>query len=133
MRINLTSRHRSIAAVLGVLVLILALFGWGLQYKLSLYERPGGHPSPMPHAKLLSQKERPSSSNTVGLVNPVDPQPQSPVFSPALVIAAILIGSYIVMFLRMLITTLVSDSGQLRSAASNYFAFRPPPAIISSN
>jgi hypothetical protein len=39
----------------------LAVFIWGLHYKLSLYQTAGIHQT-VPAAKLLSQKERPASS-----------------------------------------------------------------------
>jgi hypothetical protein len=44
---------------LGLLMLSMAVFGWGLQYKLSLYQASDSISHLTPEAKLLSQKERP--------------------------------------------------------------------------
>ena len=43
-----------------LLMLGLAVFAWGLHYKLSLYRSAAAHQR-QPAAKLLSQKERPSA------------------------------------------------------------------------
>jgi hypothetical protein len=40
-------------------MLAMAVFGWGLQYKLSLYQGKDSIAHLTPEAKLLSQKERP--------------------------------------------------------------------------
>ena len=50
---------------LGLLMLSLAVFGWGLQYKLSLYKGKDSISHLAPVAKLLSQKERPTTGNVV--------------------------------------------------------------------
>lgn len=47
------------------LVLLLALIGWGLQYKTSLYQRDHRHSTSVPPAKLLSEAERSSASKGV--------------------------------------------------------------------
>jgi hypothetical protein len=54
------TRRRYPALALAVM-LGLAVFMWGLHYKLSLYHAAGSHQT-APSAKLLSQKERPASS-----------------------------------------------------------------------
>ena len=38
--------------------LVFAVFGWGLQYKLSLYDAPDSISHVVPQAKLLSNEER---------------------------------------------------------------------------
>jgi hypothetical protein len=43
---------------IGFLMLCMAVFGWGLQYKLSLYKGKNSVSHLAPVAKLLSQKER---------------------------------------------------------------------------
>jgi hypothetical protein len=45
----------------GLLLLCMAIFGWGLQYKLSLYQGSKSISHLTPVAKLLSQKERPAA------------------------------------------------------------------------
>jgi hypothetical protein len=50
-------------------MLCMAVFGWGLQYKLSLYKNKDSISHSAPEAKLLSQKERPAAVQA-----PVQPQ-----------------------------------------------------------
>ena len=47
-------------------MLCMAIFGWGLQYKLSLYEGSKSISHLAPAAKLLSQKERPAPEQKLG-------------------------------------------------------------------
>jgi hypothetical protein len=76
---------------LGLLVLSAAVFGWGLQYKLSLYKGKDSISHQIPAAKLLSQKERPAVDRVVS-VRP-SPLPGFPVF-PVLMIAAVASGLF---------------------------------------
>jgi hypothetical protein len=46
-------------------MLSMAVFGWGLQYKLSLYQGKGSITHQSPEAKLLSQKERPTAGHSL--------------------------------------------------------------------
>lgn len=60
---------------IGSMVLLLALFGWGLEYKISLYHHgKPGHSTANPPAKLLTEAERriaPKGAITSpGLVSP---------------------------------------------------------------
>lgn len=64
-----TSRSRAFLLPLGLLMLSFAVFGWGLQYKLSLYQSKDSISHQAPEAKLLSQKERPAA------VQPVSARP----------------------------------------------------------
>jgi hypothetical protein len=57
--------HRAFLLALGLLMLSAAVFGWGLQYKLSLYHGKDSISHQIPEAKLLSQKERPATGQTV--------------------------------------------------------------------
>jgi hypothetical protein len=50
---------------LGLLMLSMAVFGWGLQYKLSLYQGKDSITHLAPEAKLLSQKERPTAGQAI--------------------------------------------------------------------
>jgi hypothetical protein len=131
MKVN--GRRLQIIAALGALFLALALFGWGLQYKLSLYEHSSNHPSSILHAKLLSQKERPASAAAVGLIAGNTQQPQLPAKFFPLLVVTILLGLSATQFSWMRSRVLVSYSGHQRLAASNYFAFRPPPGTHLSN
>jgi len=58
---NKTNRQQ-LPALLLVLLLGFAVFLWGMRYKLSLYQSDAAQRA-VPAAKLLSQKERPVSSD----------------------------------------------------------------------
>jgi hypothetical protein len=64
---------------LTVLLLVFAVFFWGLHDKLSLYAPPTA-PPPMARAKLLSQSEQPSTQPDAAM-------PQSPGVVPPLALA----------------------------------------------
>jgi hypothetical protein len=76
---------------LGLLMLSMAVFGWGLQYKLSLYQAKDSISHLTPEAKLLSQKERPVAR----LAMDARP-PELPAFPllPALLMVAFTPGLY---------------------------------------
>jgi hypothetical protein len=76
---------------LGLLMLSMAVFGWGLQYKLSLYQAKDSISHLTPEAKLLSQKERPVAR----LAMDAHP-PELPAFPllPALLMVAFTPGLY---------------------------------------
>jgi hypothetical protein len=132
MRINITKCRTSIRVVLGIVFLALAVFGWGVKYKISLYDPPGSISTHMSHAKLLSQKERPVPSSDLDLVRPPLLPPQSSILFPTFLIAAIVLGSDITISLWMLAEA--TDDVSLRQRRSNsiYFSFRPPPALLPS-
>ncbi len=65
------NRHRAVLLPLGLLMLSMAVFGWGLQYKLSLYQGKDSITHLTPAAKLLSQKERPACGQVLS-VRPVE-------------------------------------------------------------
>jgi hypothetical protein len=58
-RISLKKRNFAFLLPISFLMLSMAVFGWGLQYKLSLYKAKNSITHLAPEAKLLSQKERP--------------------------------------------------------------------------
>lgn len=58
-------RRRAFLLPLGLLMLSMAVFGWGLQYKLSLYKSKDSISHLAPEAKLLSQKERPATGQAM--------------------------------------------------------------------
>jgi hypothetical protein len=76
---------------LGLLMLSMAVFGWGLQYKLSLYQAKDSISPLTPEAKLLSQKERPVATQAMD-VRPSE-LPAFPLL-PALLMAALTPGLY---------------------------------------
>jgi hypothetical protein len=62
---NSAGNRRAVLLPLGLLMLSLAVFGWGLQYKLSLYQSKNSIAHLTPEAKLLSQKERPATAQAL--------------------------------------------------------------------
>jgi hypothetical protein len=62
---NSPGNRRRVLLPLGLLMLSMAVFGWGLQYKLSLYQGKDSISHLTPVAKLLSQKERPAADGPV--------------------------------------------------------------------
>lgn len=62
---SLGNRRRAVLLPLGLLMLSMAVFGWGLQYKLSLYQGKNSISHQAPEAKLLSQKERPATDQVL--------------------------------------------------------------------
>jgi hypothetical protein len=127
---NTKKCRTSIRVVVGTVFLALAVFGWGIKYKISLYDQPGSSSTHMSHAKLLSQKERPVSSSNLDLVRPSLLEAQSSISYPTFLIAAIVLGSYFTVSLWMLAGATDGDSYRQRCSNSIYFSFRPPPALL---
>jgi hypothetical protein len=69
-RLNSSNRHFGIGV--SILLLALAVFGWGLHSKLSLYHVRAGVSEAVPIAKLLSERERPSDTAEHCDLNPGD-------------------------------------------------------------
>ena len=125
-------RQIRIVAALGALLLAAAVFGWGLQYKLSLYKDSGDQTNSMPHAKLLSQKERPASAVAIHLVGSNSQQLLTPAGFPMLFVAAVLLASVSARLFWITLRALVRNSDKHRLAGLDHFAFRPPPVATSS-
>jgi hypothetical protein len=115
---------------MGVLALMIAVFGWGLQYKLSLYQHPGSHSRSVSQAKLLSQKERAEASDNQDLAAKVDSDQRILIAGPTLLAAAIVLSPLASLLLWFRIDAMRGTSSHLRFAASNFFAFRPPPSSL---
>jgi hypothetical protein len=112
--------------------LAFAVLGWGTGYKLSLYDSPGSHSKTIPVAKLLSQKERPSTTQVVGSLLPAPPTHQPSTYYPAIIIIALISG------LRLTVSGSLPEGGlddprKQRSAHTSFFSFRPPPAFLPIN
>lgn len=65
LRKSFRNGHGAFLLALGLLMLSAAVFGWGLQYKLSLYKGKDSISHQIPEAKLLSQKERPALGQAI--------------------------------------------------------------------
>ena len=69
---QLDSSKGHFAIGVSILLLALAVFGWGLHSKLSLYHVRAGASEAVPIAKLLSERERPSDTAEHCDLNPGD-------------------------------------------------------------
>jgi hypothetical protein len=120
---NSSGSRRAVLLPLGLLMLSLAVFGWGLQYKLSLYQSKNSIAHLTPEAKLLSQKERPAA--TQGLVAR---SPEVPAFP--FVAAFVLVASFLVRAAaRYLRTGSMEKSRPSRPPCLQAVFYRPPPAL----
>src|ERR1700733_656481 len=128
---NLTRRRFSQLIALAALLLGFAVFGWGLGYKLSLYDLPGSPSTHMAQAKLLSQKERPPAAQQLEQFSIRPPQFPGAVVAVFLIAAAIF-SAFSIQIIR---TLFASHLGLRRSDdfLSTVFAFRPPPVSLRYN
>jgi hypothetical protein len=128
---NLTRRKVSQLMALAAVLLGVAVFVWGLGYKLSLYDLPGSPSTHMAQAKLLSQKERPPAARGLERFSASAPQ------FPVIVIAVFLIATacFRVFSIQNIGTLFASHPGLRRSDdfLSTVFAFRPPPVSLRYN
>jgi hypothetical protein len=120
-----TKRRCAFLLSFGLLTLSMAIFGWGLQYKLSLYQAKSSIAHLTPEAKLLSQKERPLVGQ-VQSTRPVEP-PAFPVF-PALLMVT-LAASLCQAVTRYVRIGSVEKSRAPLPACVRAIFFRPPPAL----
>ena len=122
-----TRRKRYCAFLLsfGLLALSMAVFGWGLQYKLSLYQGKSSVAHLTPEAKLLSQKERPLVGQ-VQSTRPVEP-PAFPIFPALLLVTlAAACGQAAARYTR---TGSLEKSRAPLPACVHALFFRPPPVL----
>jgi hypothetical protein len=121
-----TARAKFPQLTFAFLGLALAVFAWGLQYKLSLYDAPAALSHKMVEAKLLSQNEVSKESERV-LVD--RSKPASKLFQ------RLPLGIWTLISLCVLICRPVARLRQLvaaawlprQFAAFSAFFFRPPP------
>jgi hypothetical protein len=116
------------AVALGILLVALAVFGWGLQYKVSLYQASGASPNASPHANLLSQKERltPSRASDIGVLEPSTAYAS---FGLPAILLVVLVLAFFSMEFQTRSTMGAAIACGRKTAASSFFSFRPPPAI----
>ena len=132
MRIKSQNRRSSIVNAIAVLFLAFTVLGWGTAYKLSLYHQDGNSSSSIPVAKLLSQKERPSTTKVVESLLPASPNHLPSSYYSAIIIVALMFGLQLTVSGPMLEVGL-DDSRKQRSAHTSFFSFRPPPAFFPSH
>src|ERR1035441_7385865 len=123
MRMNSPNRRASIVSAIAVLFLAFTVLGWGTGYKMSLYHRDGNSSPTIPVAKLLSQKERPSTTQVVESLLPVPPNHQPSSYYPAIIIVALMFGLRLIVSDSMLEVER-DDSHKQRSAHTSFFSFQ---------
>jgi hypothetical protein len=122
---NASRTRRAVLLQLGLLMLSLAVFGWGLQYKLSLYQGKNSIAHLTPEAKLLSQKERPATAQAFSDRSPV--VPAFPAFAAfVFVAAASLLRQAAARYVR---TGSMERSRLPRPPCLQALFFRPPPVL----
>jgi hypothetical protein len=113
---------------LGLLMLSMAVFGWGLQYKLSLYKSKDSISHLAPEAKLLSQKERPVTGQAMD-VRPSEPsEPGAFPLLPALLMLALTPGLFQAAA-RYVRTGSTEGSRIPLPPCLQPISFRPPPVL----
>jgi hypothetical protein len=122
---NSSGSRRAVLLPLGLLMLSLAVFGWGLQYKLSLYQSKDSITHLAPVAKLLSQKERPTA--TPGLVTRSPEVPASPLVAAFVLVAVA--SCLLRAAARYLRTGSKEKSRPSRPPCLQAVFFRPPPVL----
>jgi hypothetical protein len=125
MNIEKTRRRESQWTIVAIVMLAFAVFSWGVQYKLSLYNSEAH----MSEAKLLSQKERPTTSEATELAaDPLANPMPVPLFTFAF-------GAMLVALCSLKpVTSHTNDWQQAllpRQLSQNFFFFRPPPFLVS--
>jgi hypothetical protein len=126
LRNSLRNSRRAFLLALGLLMLSAAVFGWGLQYKLSLYHGKDPISHQIPEAKLLSQKERPATVYAVSM-RPSE-LPTFPLF-PALIIVTVASGLFQAAARYARTGSLERSRPPLPPCLQAIF-LRPPPAIL---
>ena len=121
-----TERRESDWMMVAIALLALAVFSWGVRYKLSLYN-PNAH---MSAAKLLSQRERPATSETVKLAT--DPLINSePVTFFALAMGVALAGLCI-QAASLPLKDAWHQEQTPKQPEQAFFFFRPPPVLFAA-
>jgi hypothetical protein len=115
------NRRRAVLLPLGLLMLCMAVFSWGLQYKLSLYQSKNSIAHLAPEAKLLSQKERPAAIHSISQLF------RAPVWPTVLIVALSLApGKAAGPYLRL---RNLEDGWSPPPACYRALFVRPPPTI----
>lgn len=127
----LSIRRTHTLNVIGMLLLAVAVFAWGLQYKMSLYNTSSGLIASVPHAKLLSEKERPEPN--AASIRLDSTQTRFPVSYTIFLFASIVCSLVAAVTIQTRSQSLDKGSRQQRLAASDFFSFRPPPVLLPSN
>lgn len=128
MQIDVTTRRVPSLTIIWVLLLMGGLIAWGAQYKMSLYDPPSNGSLSIPHAKLLSPKERPVNSEPIQSLCPLSPQRGLIDLFPRLVNTGVL--NVLISFREWIVADKVLS--QQLFARLSFFSFRPPPTLLLS-
>jgi lysylphosphatidylglycerol synthetase-like protein (DUF2156 family) len=126
MNVEQTRRRGSQWMIVTIAMLALAVFSWGVRYKVSLYN-PANH---MSAAKLLSQRERPATFESAKLaVDPIVLPGVRSLFAVAMGVMLAGLWSLKLVFLPKSIEHLAQLPKQ---SSHTFFFFRPPPVPSAS-
>jgi len=115
-----------------VLLVVFAVFSWGVQYKLSLYDRPAKSIAAVPQAKLLSQKERPVAVHQPLAVNASDALRLVPSYFG--ILFGLILASSMARILQKFGNSETAEFIPLDPGPYlSYFFFRPPPFAMNSH
>ncbi len=115
---------------LGFVALALAVFTWGLGYKLSLYDPPQAKSHEIPQAKLLSKNEQ-----AIAVQSPLLKDAHDPSTAPSRVLAKVemllmaTVAIPTIPAFRRRVLELDAPSPLRHLAALYCFFFRPPPVL----
>jgi hypothetical protein len=129
MNFRATSRSDFARHILVVLGLALAVFTWGLQYKLSLYDLPHTNSEQIPTAKLLSQNERPTPLESLLTVQEKAPRKTICALFSVVFFLLIVAPEQMVPTVRRSIRGIDRPWIQHSFSALHPFFFRPPPVF----
>src|SRR5665213_3971309 len=89
---NTPNRRASTISAIAVLFLAFTVLAWGTSYKMSILYTPASSTHELTPVKLLSQKERPSTTKVVESLLPAAPKQQPSRYYPAILIFALMFG-----------------------------------------
>lgn len=111
----------------GFVLLGFCVFGWGLRYKLSLYDPPHSINRRMPEAKLLSGTEK-AALVAVDLRRMASPD-RPPLFTTFAVAFLLVLASLPWIGLRRRRPAFESSSGSPQAVPRLSISIRPPPSL----
>jgi hypothetical protein len=112
-------------------MLLISVFSWGIQYKVSLYDIPARKSGRVPEAKLLSQKERPLTLRESAPNDLARPVPYIPFLFFA-VIGCLAAFSFVLARRKLSSRDTLPADPKGRQPNLSFFFFRPPPALAPS-
>lgn len=126
MNVEQTRRRGSQWMIVTIAMLALAVFSWGVRYKVSLYN-PANH---MSAAKLLSQRERPTTVESAKLV--ADPVVLPGVRSLIAIAMGVMLAALWSLKPVFLAKSADRPTQLPKQPSHTFFFFRPPPVPSAS-